>query len=97
MGLRPGYRQTEIGVLPDEWGVRPLETIGQLKTGPFGTLLKADEYMPARVFHLFRYVRLEKAYSASTNILHLSRPGRSSGMPEYVLNSGVSYLEERAA
>ena len=24
MGLKPGYKQTEVGVIPEDWEVRPL-------------------------------------------------------------------------
>lgn len=44
MELKPGYKQTEVGVIPEDWEVSSLGEIGNIKTGPFGTLLKADEY-----------------------------------------------------
>jgi type I restriction enzyme S subunit len=44
MEVKPGYKQTEVGVIPEEWEVKAVREIGQIKTGPFGTLLKADEY-----------------------------------------------------
>ncbi|MBL8379408.1 MAG: restriction endonuclease subunit S [Burkholderiales bacterium] len=44
MEVRPGYKQTEVGVIPEDWEVLSVSQIGQIKTGPFGTLLKASEY-----------------------------------------------------
>lgn len=44
MGVRPGYKQTEVGVIPEEWEVKAVRDFGGIKTGPFGTLLKAEEY-----------------------------------------------------
>ena len=44
MEVRPGYKQTEVGVIPEDWDVKSIREIGQIKTGPFGTLLKAEEY-----------------------------------------------------
>jgi len=50
MGVKPGhpcpdgYKQTEVGVIPEDWNVQPLRSLAHFKTGPFGTLLKADEY-----------------------------------------------------
>ena len=41
---QPIYKQTEVGMIPEDWEVRSVRDIGQIKTGPFGTLLKADEY-----------------------------------------------------
>lgn len=29
MEVRPGYRQTEVGVIPDDWIVRPLESVAE--------------------------------------------------------------------
>ena len=42
--VKAGYKQTEVGVIPAEWEVKSVYEIGQIKTGPFGTLLKANEY-----------------------------------------------------
>ena len=42
--LPPGYKQTEVGVIPEEWEVKSIAELGVIKTGPFGTLLKASEY-----------------------------------------------------
>jgi type I restriction enzyme, S subunit len=44
MEVRPGYKQTEAGVIPEDWEIRSVDQIGEIKTGPFGTLLKASEY-----------------------------------------------------
>jgi len=44
MEVKPGYKQTEVGVIPEEWEVKSVRELAQIKTGPFGTLLKASEY-----------------------------------------------------
>ena len=31
MEVKPGYRQTEVGVIPEEWGVKPLGEIGGVR------------------------------------------------------------------
>jgi type I restriction enzyme, S subunit len=31
--MKPGYKQTEVGVIPEEWNAVPLRAIGQLKNG----------------------------------------------------------------
>jgi type I restriction enzyme, S subunit len=33
MGLKPGYKQTEVGVIPEEWEVKSLGEVGQFKNG----------------------------------------------------------------
>jgi type I restriction enzyme S subunit len=40
MEVRPGYRQTEVGVIPQEWDVKPFREIGKLSKGK--GLLKED-------------------------------------------------------
>ena len=32
MELRPGYKQTEVGVIPEEWEVKPLGTLLDIVT-----------------------------------------------------------------
>ncbi len=42
MELKPGYKQTEVGVIPDEWEVNALGTIADVKGGkrlPLGKTL----------------------------------------------------------
>lgn len=39
-----GYKLTEVGVIPEDWEVKSIAELGAIKTGPFGTLLKASEY-----------------------------------------------------
>ena len=33
MEVKPGYKQTEVGVIPEDWDARPLSAIGQFKNG----------------------------------------------------------------
>ena len=33
MDVKPGYKQTEIGVIPEEWEVKSLGELGQFKNG----------------------------------------------------------------
>ena len=45
----PGYKRTEVGVVPEDWDTKSIGDLivkkgGSSKTGPFGTLLKASEY-----------------------------------------------------
>ena len=35
MGLKPGYKQTEVGVIPEEWEVKPLRSMTTLLTNGF--------------------------------------------------------------
>ncbi len=40
-----GYKQTDIGVIPDDWDVKELQEIAHIKTGPFGSLLHERDYV----------------------------------------------------
>jgi len=42
--LRSGYRQSDVGVIPEDWSAAKIADVGRLQTGPFGTVLKASEY-----------------------------------------------------
>lgn len=33
MEVKPGYQQTEVGVIPEDWEVKPLNALGQFKNG----------------------------------------------------------------
>lgn len=51
MELRPGYKQTEVGVIPEDWEVCRLDSLGAgtvppIKAGPFGSSLTKDTYVP---------------------------------------------------
>ncbi len=48
--VRPGYKQTEVGVIPEDWDVRTLDSLGRrdrpaIKAGPFGSSLTKDTYV----------------------------------------------------
>jgi type I restriction enzyme S subunit len=45
MELKPGYKQTEVGVIPEGWEVKQLGEIASIKTGPFGSALHERDYV----------------------------------------------------
>ncbi|MBK3808151.1 restriction endonuclease subunit S [Stutzerimonas stutzeri] len=45
MEVKPGYKQTEVGVIPEDWEVEPLGTRASFKTGPFGSALHQSDYV----------------------------------------------------
>ena len=54
MEMRPGYRQTDVGVIPEAWEVRRLDSLGAgavppIKAGPFGSSLTKDTYRSERL------------------------------------------------
>ena len=44
MELREGYKQTEVGVIPEDWGSRKLGELATFRTGPFGSALHKSDY-----------------------------------------------------
>ncbi len=50
MEVKPGYKQTEVGVIPEDWVVTPLESVtppngkNGIVDGPFGSNLKTIHY-----------------------------------------------------
>ncbi len=44
MELKPGYKQTGVGVIPEEWQVKRLSEEAAFRTGPFGTALHKSDY-----------------------------------------------------
>lgn len=44
MEVRSGYKQTELGVIPDDWEVGSLGSWASFRTGPFGSALHKSDY-----------------------------------------------------
>ena len=40
-----GYKQTEVGVIPEDWNVKTVGQIAEVKTGPFGSTLHEKDYV----------------------------------------------------
>lgn len=45
MELKPGYKQTESGVIPADWKFEPLGKHASFRTGPFGSALHKSDYI----------------------------------------------------
>ena len=43
--VNPGYKQTEVGVIPEDWEAATLGKYATFKTGPFGSLLHKSDYV----------------------------------------------------
>jgi type I restriction enzyme, S subunit len=45
MEVKPGYKETEIGIIPEDWDIRSVGEISDVKTGPFGSALHEKDYV----------------------------------------------------
>jgi len=45
MNVPKGYKMTEVGVIPEDWEVKKLGDIANVKTGPFGSALHERDYV----------------------------------------------------
>lgn len=45
MELISGYKLTDCGIIPNEWNVRSVREIAEVKTGPFGSALHEKDYV----------------------------------------------------
>jgi len=41
----PGYKRTEVGVIPEDWEVKTISEVANVKTGPFGSALHERDYV----------------------------------------------------
>jgi len=84
----PGYKQTEGGVIPEDWDVHGFGQMGHTRTGPFGTLLKAEEYYAEEGVPLVSVRDIREGVLRFDNHTPLVPPSVVRRLPEYVLEPG---------
>lgn len=87
-GVKPGYKHTEVGVIPEDWVIKRISDIGQIKTGPFGTLLKAHEYVKNDGVPLISVGEIGEGKFRITDRTPLIPPAIVKRLPQYVLKDG---------
>ena len=97
MDLMPGYKQTEVGVIPENWEVKSIHEIAAIKTGPFGTLLKAAEYSESNGVPLISVGEIREGFLRITD--HTPRVPEAvvRRLPQYVLKKGDIVLGRKGA
>jgi len=89
MELKPGYKQTEVGVIPEGWDVVKIGTISKITTGPFGTLLKASEYsVDDNGAPLVSVGEVRDGFIKITGHTPRVPPSVIRRLPQYILRSG---------
>lgn len=43
--VEAGYKQTEVGIIPEDWKTKTIGDIADVKTGPFGSALHERDYV----------------------------------------------------
>lgn len=86
--MKPGYKQTDIGVIPEEWEAKSLSEIGHFKTGPFGTMLKAEEYYASEGAPLVSVGDIGAGVLNFGEHTPLVPPDVVRRLPQYILNAG---------
>lgn len=49
MGVKFGFHQTELGMIPSDWAIHPLGKYATFRTGPFGSALHRSDYVDSGV------------------------------------------------
>ena len=84
----PGYKRTEVGVMPEDWHIVSVKDIGMVRTGPFGTALKAAEYSRSDGVPLISVGEIREGYLRITEDTPLISKEVSRRLPQYVLKKG---------
>jgi type I restriction enzyme S subunit len=88
MDLKPGYKQTEVGVIPEDWEVKAIYEFAAIKTGPFGTLLKASEYSEGEGVPLISVGEIREGFLRITEDTPRVSEAVTRRLPQYVLKMG---------
>lgn len=81
----PGYKQTEVGVIPEDWEVRSVGEFATIKTGPFGTILKASEYATSGGVPLISVGEIRDGYLKVTDETPRVPKTVTRRLPQYLL------------
>lgn len=86
--IREGYKLTEVGVIPEDWEVKCVSEFADVKTGPFGTLLKASEYSKGDGVPLISVGEIRSGFLKITK--HTPRVCKlvTRRLPQYLLKKG---------
>ena len=83
-----GYKQTEVGVIPEDWNEKAIHQFAAIKTGPFGTLLKASEYSEGNGVPLISVGEIRQGVLKITDGTPRVSETVTRRLPQYVLKKG---------
>jgi type I restriction enzyme S subunit len=82
------YRNSEVGLIPAEWELRSVGRFAAIKTGPFGTLLKASEYASGDGVPLISVGEIRDGFLKVLEHTPRVEPIVTRRLPEYLLREG---------
>lgn len=66
--MTPGYKQTDVGVIPDDWNLADLDTVGSVIDGDRGANYPSSEDFSASGYCLFAKISTtRRRFSLSTS------------------------------
>ncbi|GAA5483854.1 restriction endonuclease subunit S [Haloferula sargassicola] len=83
-----GYRETEIGQIPSDWGVKSVGEFASIKTGPFGTLLKASEYTDGEGVPVISVGEIREGFLRVSDETPRVCEAVTKRLPQYLLRQG---------
>jgi len=86
--LKADFKQTDVGPIPIDWDAKPVSALAAVKTGPFGTLLKADEYDGDNGVPLVSVGEIGAGRFRITERTPLVPDAVVARLPQYVLRAG---------
>jgi type I restriction enzyme, S subunit len=86
--LKEGYKQTEVGIIPEDWTIESIQEFANIKTGPFGTLLKASEYAGYSGVPLISVGEIRNGFFRITEHTPFVPEIVVRRLPQYVLRKG---------
>jgi type I restriction enzyme S subunit len=87
MELRPGYKQTEVGIIPEDWEVRPVRQMGDVVTGKALAVNAPGEPRP--------YLRTKNVFDGRIDIEDVfTMPMTNEQFAQFRLRNGDVLLNE---
>ncbi len=83
-----GYKLTEVGVIPEDWEVKSAHELAALRTGPFGTLLKASEYSETDGVPVISVSEIRKGFLRITENTPRVSDAVIRRLPQYLVRKG---------
>ena len=88
MEVKPGHKQTGVGVIPDDWEVKSAHEFAVIRTGPFGTLLNASEYSERDGVPLISVGEIREGFVRITDHTPCVPDAVTQRLPQFILRRG---------